>query len=378
MNIPLVAFLALFLQLVACSIGDRLPEFQKCLLHCQQLYSCPNVQSDPTLLQLVFDSISPSPYTLEQFQQHETNAASRSLLLWDCLLDCSYKCQQLVTKTRIENGNEIVQFFGKWPFVRVFGVQEIASVVFSVGNLLASYSNWQNLNRQYIKNGAHSEAGIMYWQYMILVGISVVGWTFSTLFHTRDNAVTETLDYFGAAGIILANFNAIVVRYFELFKSEKRQRLVLFQTGLVAVFVLHCLKLHRHWDYQYNMSFGLVFGMSALILWIVHALSVSRVVAQDRHFFNNSIQLLPFETRLLSKLERIGFADSKLIPVLPVYLNIWMVMGMTFELMEFSPVWGLVDAHSMWHLFTIFPSLFWYDWNIWDVELWLVQRKIRA
>ncbi|RLV85789.1 Protein PER1 [Meyerozyma sp. JA9] len=367
--------IAFHASLVLASVGDRLPEFQKCLSHCDELYSCSNPNADHTLLQSVLDSVSPSSYQLEQFEKLGVNPLCRALFSWDCSSDCNYKCQRLVTNSRKNDGHEIVQFYGKWPFVRIWGIQEFASVVFSIGNLMASYRNWPKLNKQFKKHGPGTDAATMYWQYMVLVAVSVVGWTFSTLFHTRDNNITETLDYFGAAGIILANFNAIVVRYFGLFRTRNGRKRLVFQAGLVMVFVLHCWKLYRRWDYQYNMAFGLFFGLSSLALWILHALAVSRVFAKNPHFFNNSIQLLPFETKILSKLEHVGFAESKYIPTLPVYLNLWMVLGMAFELMEFSPIWGLIDAHSMWHFFTIFPSLIWYDWNIWDMELDVVQRK---
>ena len=36
------------------------------------------------------------------------------------------------------HGLDVPQFHGKWPFLRVFGVQEPASVLFSLMNLLAN------------------------------------------------------------------------------------------------------------------------------------------------------------------------------------------------------------------------------------------------
>jgi hypothetical protein len=29
-------------------------------------------------------------------------------------------------------------------------------------------------------------------------------------------------------------------------------------------------------------------------------------------------------------------------------------------LFDFPPWWGAVDAHSLWHLMTVFPTLWWY------------------
>lgn len=368
--------LLVFATGASCSVGDRLPEFHKCLQLCGHIYGC---ESRPgSVLQNVLDSVGSSSdaYLAQAFEQYSINPICRGLFLWDCALDCNYKCQRIVTEHQVSSGGQVVQFYGKWPFVRVFGMQEVASVAFSVANLMASYRNWPLLHKQYKKHGPNSDAATMYCQYMALVAVSVVGWTFSTLFHCRDNGATEVLDYFGAAGIVLANFNAIFVRYFGLFRAHNASKRRLFHTGLAAVFVLHCWKLHRKWDYQYNMTFGVCFGLAALALWMLHSFAVARAVALHPHVYNNSIQLLPFETKILSKLEHVGLALSKYIPTLPVLLNLWMVAGMSFELMDFAPVWGLLDAHAIWHLFTIFPSLIWYDWNIWDVELDMQRGKM--
>ena len=61
----------------------------------------------------------------------------------------------------------------------------------------------------------------MYVQYLILLIVTCIGWSFSVIFHFKDTTMSETLDYFGAFAIILCNLNAIVVRVFQLFKHRK-------------------------------------------------------------------------------------------------------------------------------------------------------------
>lgn len=62
-----------------------------------------------------------------------------SIFMWDCDSNCSYECmRQIVTKDR-EEGRQIHQYFGKWPFIRILGCQEIASVIFSILNGVAHY-----------------------------------------------------------------------------------------------------------------------------------------------------------------------------------------------------------------------------------------------
>ena len=64
---------------------------------------------------------------------------------WDCAADCSYHCMWLVEGSRAAaaaaagGGRQaaVWKYFGKWPFARWGGMQEPASVLFSLANLAA-------------------------------------------------------------------------------------------------------------------------------------------------------------------------------------------------------------------------------------------------
>lgn len=389
-------FLLLAAVPIAASEGDRLSGFQDCLLQCEKLMDCGYAnslaqielqqQQEEELIQPVAQPVRPPEkrdisagsevkelpqYELKDFlDNYRLSWITKTVFQWDCILDCNYKCQQFITNQRELGGLSMVQFYGKWPFSRVMGITEIMLVLFSIGNY---YANWLNLSKiltQYNKTRkSGNESSIMYKQYLYLLVGSLVGWGFSTLFHTRDTSFTETLDYFGAAMIMLLNFNAIAIRYFRLFKSNMAKQRTIFLSLLVAIFIFHCVKLHNKWDYQYNTYFNLFFGVLAIVLWIMHSLRVNNVYNKDSRMYNNSIQLLPFETKILSKLNYLSLSETRYIPLLPVMLNLWLILGMSFELLDFPPWFRLIDAHAIWHLFTIIPPIFWYDWNIWDIEL---------
>jgi hypothetical protein len=38
----------------------------------------------------------------------------------------------------------------------------------------------------------------------------------------------------------------------------------------------------------------------------------------------------------------------------------WVMLVMSLELLDFPPLWGVLDAHSLWHLGTIAPTMLWY------------------
>lgn len=331
---------------IFCSIGDNLPEFQECVKLCKS-YKCQNKKIHSQLT--------------DDFNRHNVIFPLNYLLFWDCASDCDYKCQQIITSIRSHNHQPMVKFHGKWPFVRIFGITELASTVFSLLNFHVNYTNFRNINRQYKRTGNN-----MYLQYLYLLAMSMVGWIFSTMFHIRDTSYTEILDYYGASFIIFTNFYVILVRYYNLHASKD---LYIVQGTFLVAYCLHVLKMTYSWDYSYNMMFHLIIGISGMILWVLHSLKVAKIYSQSYQVLNNSISILPYETKILTKLNFLGVSKSRNIPYLPIFLNLWLILVMGFEIGEFTPWMKLIDSHSLWHLGSWVPQLIWYDWNVWDIEV---------
>lgn len=349
----MLLLLALWITCAVASVGDRLPQYRECHSQCIE-----------TLCH------GGSPY----LPQYDINTVSKHLLLWSCPLDCDYKCRSHVAATREAQGLPIVQFNGKWPFDRWLGITEVFSVIFSLGNLYANLINLVHYSKimRITGHGKNAQArNVMLFQYWLLLAVSVVGWLLSTIFHTRDIPFTETLDYLGAGAIIMANFNAISIRYLELFRVENRKKRQYFQSGLLFILLCHYVKLARKWDYKYNMKYNVVIGLSALALWVLHSLRVYR--RYDTQVFN-SIQLSPYESRIQKKLYPFCKMRARLIPLIPVGLNVYLTTAVSLELLDFAPIARLIDSHSLWHLCTIFPPLIWYDWNLWDLELCMIDK----
>lgn len=98
---------------------------------------------------------------------------------WSCVDDCKYFCMHDITTRNIAAGEPVLQYFGKWPFWRFFGMQEPASVAFSLLNLwfhVKGLSTW----RRTIPN---SHPLKMY--YLIWSITSINTWVWSAVFHTR-------------------------------------------------------------------------------------------------------------------------------------------------------------------------------------------------
>jgi post-GPI attachment to proteins factor 3 len=65
--------------------------------------------------------------------------AFENLVKWNCRDECKYECMHKTTQAFIARKWNIPQFHGKWPFVRLFGFQEPASVFFSALNFFVHY-----------------------------------------------------------------------------------------------------------------------------------------------------------------------------------------------------------------------------------------------
>ncbi|CAD1813160.1 Protein PER1 [Candida parapsilosis] len=364
----IVTLLSLCVTLAQASIGDELPAFQYCLATCH----CANL---------------PSEYTV---------------VGWSCTSNCNYYCQQTITD-EIERLNlPVVQFYGKWPFKTVLGVQEFWSTMFSLGNLYVNYQSFRVIYREFKKlpkqkqnsasiNTTVVESQILNWQSLVLLVVSCIGWCFSSIFHFRDTALTEVLDYFGAFAIILCNLNVIVVRYFKLYKLRFKSVLKSWQLSLIALYIYHLVRLFMDWDYTYNMNINVVLGLSAMILWFLHSFAIGRIYNKNINLVSNTITLVPYETNILQKLhlhnhkitrlrsrhKRLSLANSShWIPYIPIFNNVILLCGLYLEINDFKPWKRLIDAHCLWHLLTIFPSYIWFDWNVWDVEMSIVTNTL--
>ncbi|XP_021841098.2 uncharacterized protein [Spinacia oleracea] len=61
---------------------------------------------------------------------------------WDCHSDCRYYCMLAREEERRKLGEKPVKYHGRWPFRRVYGIQEPVSVSFSALNLAIQFHGW--------------------------------------------------------------------------------------------------------------------------------------------------------------------------------------------------------------------------------------------
>ena len=170
--------------------------------------------------------------------------------------------------------------------------------------------------------------------------------------------ITEKFDYFSAAAAILYAFYYTVIRLFHLYKDD-RERLTrldpttqltrrLWTVVCLVLFVGHIsyLSLLPRFDYTYNMAFNVAIGMLHNLLWFLYSLP------PDAHLVKR------FPTRPRSY--RPSYASK------PAIFVLCTMFAMTFELLDFSPWFRVIDAHALWHLSTAPLAAIWYEFLIED------------
>ncbi|MCJ1424921.1 hypothetical protein MMC29_002809 [Sticta canariensis] len=305
-NASLVIYLFVLLRLVAfakASQGDRLPEFRRCI----------------------------SVMLKDSSQSDDRDAQSDDRFAWRRTARMETLQSQIITDQRVARDppmlNPVIQFHGKWPFHRIVGIQEPFSVVFSLLNFLA---HRHGLAKIY----DCIPAGYSLRKYYVLFSyIGLTSWFFSIIFHTRDFNLTERLDYFAAGASVLYGLYYTPIRIFRLDQKEppiKQTLLRLWSVTCVLLYVVHVTYLTCwSWDYTYNMAANVTVGVVQNILWSW------------------------FSVRRYQKLKQPWAAWPGLIVA-------WVVVAMSMELLDFPPIKGMVDAHSLWHLGTVGPTIWWY------------------
>ncbi|XP_072943589.1 post-GPI attachment to proteins factor 3 [Epargyreus clarus] len=279
--------------LVLCSEGDRSPYYQNCVKNC--------LTANCTKAGITF---LPKAVKLQ-------DKWSR-MMMWNCYDECSYHCMWKTVEGFHERGFDTPKFHGKWPFKRIMGIQEPASVFASMLNLLSTLF----MHTLIIKQFPISDTPlVLFWH--VFVAICMNAWTWSIVFHIRDNAYTEFMDYACALSMVMALFVAAVVRIFH-----KRRKFVL-SVLIVSIwyYMEHAQYLYSgQVDYDYNMKVNVMFGVLGSVLWLAWA--AAQWAAGRRYVWR------------LAAFTALSGASLAL------------------ELLDFPPRYGHWDAHALWHLST--------------------------
>ncbi|XP_047528297.1 post-GPI attachment to proteins factor 3 [Vanessa atalanta] len=312
-NISIFVFI-LILPFILSSDGDRSPFYQNCVKSCSKA-NC----------------------TLEgAFQEDSAKVQDKwnRLLNWSCNDECRYQCMWRAVQAFQERGYQVPKFHGKWPFKRILGVQEPASAFASLLNLITHMYMYSKLQEISVRSTPH----VLFWHAFAVVCMNA--WIWSIIFHTRDTAFTEFMDYACALSMVMSLFIAAVVRI--LYRRKKLAAILLFLT--LAYYVEHARYLYSgRIDYDYNMRVNIFFGAAGSLLWLGWAWRARRARR--------------YAWRLAASTLLSGAALS-------------------LELLDFPPRRGC-DAHALWHFSTAPLPLLFYRFVIDDVKYSMPSLSIK-
>ncbi|KAF5399911.1 Post-GPI attachment to proteins factor [Paragonimus heterotremus] len=254
---------------------------------------------------------------------------------WQCDRECVYRCMWKTVEAFQRDNLSVPQFYGKWPFVRMLGIQEPASTLFSLINLLTQAFGLYKLCVAF-------SISLPMWKYWVLQSLfSMNAWLWSTVFHTVDTPLTEKLDYFAAVAFILAS---IVTLQGRILPNWLWLRLICV-VALLIFFVRHVDYMSTHrFDYGYNMLVAVISGLINCSGWLLWSFGWC-TIRQHPH-------------------------------VIYCRFSVLCLLGcVALELCDFAPLAWFLDAHALWHASSWPLILLWYKFVLDDCSFQLGRNK---
>uniref|UniRef100_T1I6T7 Post-GPI attachment to proteins factor 3 n=1 Tax=Rhodnius prolixus TaxID=13249 RepID=T1I6T7_RHOPR len=197
------------------------------------------------------------------------------LFLWKCSDDCQYRCMWGVVETFQKKGWPPPQFHGK---------------------------------------------------------ISMNGWVWSAIFHSRDTPFTELMDYLSAFGLVFSSAYGIGMR---LLLYKRRLFSIAFTFLCLLFYVNHAIYLSSGlFDYKYNLFANIIVG-AFLVLNCILFIVMNRTLPQTK----------------------------------PLAIAVATISGALYlEIIDFPPFLWVLDAHSLWHLLTAPVTHYFWRYIIQDTK----------
>jgi len=237
------------------------------------------------------------------------------LLQWTCDEDCRYECSRNHTDYRRARDEPPLQYFGKWPFVRVLGTQEWFSSIFSLGNLVPAIWAVIVLMTDLRCRLAPHRVRLIYLYYALT---ACLAWTCSAWFHARDNKLSELADYamsdlFIVTGATVAVYRLLNVRHMVSIALVHGIGFAVFVAQVTYLVVIK-------FDYGWNTTWAVLVNCITSIGWIIYVVK----------WWGKR----PYVWKL-------------------AWFHALCWLAAMNEFFDYAPFYDLLDAHAIWHGATI-------------------------
>lgn len=313
MNLSVKVIVVCFFSFVACSIGEKRHQYTSCMTICKDIA----LDSEENVcVEYLFDHLIMTNENKLKDKIYE----NKQELFWDSISECRYKCMIAVEKL-LQLSYPIFyrpsKYFGKWPFIRCFGIQEFASTIFSVLNLIV---HLQFLKKSRKLHLTKKEFYVKSWFPFCYTGIVV--WSFSAIFHAKDTSFTQMLDYFAVVLNVYSGTYCSTIDYIQ--SLQKYKYIYLLLVGFHMGYILSSI-----FDYTLNV---LLIGSIQCLGSFMFFLKYYKVIHHTH-------------------------VQKGLISHILLFIS-----GFIFEVwLDFPPFLGILDSHSLWHFSTIFIWILFYQ-----------------
>lgn len=330
---------------------------------------------------------------------------ARQLLQWKCEDECKYICMHEINKVKTKLYNlPVEKYYGHWPYVRVWNIQEPAATFFSLLNILPHLFfllfQLPDVRRKHsadeeaavvaddsiavkYERVKRSEAGRMVMWLAWFPYISINAWVMSAAYHARKVPFTTQLDLVSA--LLLVSYatwcalRTLLSRIFlnarcrELDAEQKKEKAPSFSIaryindwtvgGAFAVFAafigqrIVCMVAYNSVSFGNHMYLCIALSVIHTVLWAVWIIlgMFSPTAAAPGDYFTDRSE----KSRGAAAAGGLrALLDRKyLCIVCQVYFS---VAAISLEVFDFPPVFVHFDAHACWHASTVPLGFLWY------------------
>lgn len=262
---------------------------------------------------------------------------------WNCSDDCSYDCMHKITDDRLKYGYGPLKYYGHWPFLRIMGLEEPASALFSILNAVPYFID---LTRALYPS---SNMGTIYfmrsWLH-IYYPIAILTWLASARFHSRKTKITSLVDY--AFALLFLGYSLwLAIRRIWGDGANQIKVSIAFISAL-SLYVYQVIRMYNGYvSFNDHMRVSITVAALNVLTWLSWlVLSKEQIKGDGRYRY------------------------------LCLVCQLWFSSAALLELFDFPAIWGIFDAHSLWHAATIPLGFIWSRfWNV-DKEAHRTKSKI--
>ena len=386
-----IFILTRFIPCCVGSNGDMDPQYRYCMSFCRHKYIDNDIRGDidkkitevrkrrhGNEIQLgIYDNYI---YQIPYFQLIE--------LSYEDL--CNYGCIEVITQRRLSNHLQVYKYQGHWPFIRYFGLEEPASSMFSLMNVIPhmlyifgrvraavigeSVGSWSSsiINGDKIISKIRGIGHYHMNPWIIFYATtSCIAFTCSTIYHAKKTADHTKYDLISALLFITTGL-FIAIRRIILRTHCSQVVIVSIFIIIYGLFSWRAYHMIHGWiSFSSHMSLSITIVAITTVLWlywIIKSIFFNMKSHQQQHRSSSNISSSSSSSssdvikgNASHQQSHIRFSSY-----ICLTCQLWFIAAAAFEIFDFPPLYGVLDAHSLWHAATAPLGHLWY--HFWEVD----------